>query len=110
MAGILTALVIVVSQLFYFEKPVQSKDEAKADQQTEQSSDASDTNSEAYITLPSSTLPSSSTHVEFQQQSFCLFEIIYPEKDAEQHDFSVSLPLSKFFQTLFHTLISPNAP
>ena len=109
MAGILTALVIVISQLFYFEKPAQTKNEVKTEQTSDASSDASDSH-QAYITLPSSTLPSSSTHIEFQQESFCLLEIIFPEKDVEQHNFSVSLPLSKFFQTLFHTIISPNAP
>ena len=104
--GIITALAIIVSQFFYFEKPEPAKKEVKTEQQQDQSSDQS----EAYITLPSSTLPSSTTHPEFQQQSFCLFEIIYPEKEAEQHDFSVSIPLGTFFQTLFHTIISPNAP
>lgn len=105
--GIITALVIVVSQFFYFEKPEPSKKEVKTEHQQDPSSD---NQSDAYITLPSSTLPSSTTHPEFQQQSFCLFEIIYPEKEAEQHDFSVSIPLGTFFQTLFHTIISPNAP
>ena len=105
--GLITALAIVVSQFFYFEKPEPSKKEVKTEQQQDQSSD---NQSDVYITLPSSTLPSSTTHPEFQQQSFCLFEIIFPEKEVEQHDFSVSIPLGKFFQTLFRTIISPNAP
>ena len=105
--GIITALAIVVSQFFYFEKPEPLKKEVKTEQHQDSSSD---NQSDAYITLPSSTLPSSTTHPEFQQQSFCLFEIIFPEKEVEQHDFSISIPLGKFFQTLFGTIISPNAP
>jgi hypothetical protein len=105
--GIITALAIVVSQFFYFEKPDSLEKKASTGQQQDQSSD---NHTDAYITLPSSTLPSSTTHPEFQQQSFCLFEIIFPEKEVEQHDFSVSIPLGKFFETLFTTIISPNAP
>jgi hypothetical protein len=104
-AGILTALVIVVSQLFYFETAHVAKKEIKTEQQ-QQDDQSGD---EAYITLPSSTLPSS-THVEFGQEIFYLFDILFEEEKIEEHDFNVSLPLSKFFQTLFGTIISPNAP
>jgi hypothetical protein len=103
-AGILTALVIVVSQLFYFETAHVAKKEIKTEQQQDDQS-----GDEAYITLPSSTLPSS-THVEFGQEIFYLFEVLFEEEKVEEHDFNVSLPLSKFFQTLFGTIISPNAP
>lgn len=103
-AGILTALIIVVSQLFYFETAHACKKEIKTEQQQgDQSGD------DAYITLPSSTLPSS-THVQFNQEAFCLFEILFEEENTEERDFNVSLPLSKFFQTLFGAIISPNAP
>lgn len=104
--GVLTALIIVVSQLFYFEQAHTCKKEIKAEQQQ---SDQSQSDDGAYITLPSSTLPSS-THVEFNQEAFCLFEILFEEEKTEEHDFNVSLPLSKFFQTLFGAIISPNAP
>lgn len=104
--GVLTALIIVVSQLFYFETAHTCKKEIKTEQQQDDQSQSGD---EAYITLPSSTLPSS-THVEFNQEAFCLFEILFEEENTEEHDFNVSLPLSKFFQTLFGAIISPNAP
>ncbi len=104
--GVLTALIIVVSQLFYFEQAHTCKKEIKTEQQQ---GDQSQSDDGAYITLPSSTLPSS-THVEFNQEAFCLFEILFEEEKAEEHDFNVSLPLSKFFQTLFGAIISPNAP
>lgn len=106
-AGVLTALAIIVSQFFYFEKVDHSKKEVKTEQQEGQSSDA---DNGTCITLPSSTPPSSSTHVEFLQHSFCLFEIIFPEREVTVPDLAGSLSLGKFFQTLFHTLISPNAP
>lgn len=110
-AGILTALVIVISQLFYFEAHhYTSKKEVKTEQQQgDHQSDQDQSGDGAYITLPSSTLPSS-THVEFNQETFCLFEILFEEEKTEEHDFNVSLPLSKFFQTLFGAIISPNAP
>ena len=104
--GVLTALIIVVSQLFYFEQAHTCKKEIKTEQQQRDQSQSDDG---AYITLPSSTLPSS-THVEFNQEAFCLFEILFEEEKTEEHDFNVSLPLSKFFQTLFGAIISPNAP
>ncbi|MFD1002239.1 hypothetical protein ACFQ21_23140 [Ohtaekwangia kribbensis] len=104
--GVLTALIIVVSQLFYFEQAHTCKKEIKTEQQQ---GDQSQSDDGAYITLPSSTLPSS-THVEFNQEAFCLFEILFEEEKTEEHDFNVSLPLNKFFQTLFGAIISPNAP
>ncbi len=104
-AGVLTAVVIVVSQLFYFEKAHIVKKEIK----TEQSS-SDDAGDEAYITLPSSTLPSSSTHVEFNQEAFFLFEIVFEEKEQTEPYFNIKLPLSTFFRTLFGAIISPNAP
>lgn len=105
--GILTALAIIVSQFFYFEKVDHPKKEVKAAQHDDQSSNAENG---TYITLPSSTPPSSSTHVEFLKDSFCLFEIIFLEKEVAVPDLGGSLSLGKLFQTLFHTLISPNAP
>jgi hypothetical protein len=110
MAGILTAAIILAFPLFYFEKPVQPKNEIKPELHAGPSSSANDANSEAYLKLHPSPLRLSPTPVGFQQQSFSLFEIIFPDKDAELHVFRVSFPLSKFFQTLFSTLISPNAP
>ncbi|HEY3403524.1 MAG TPA: hypothetical protein VGK59_09070 [Ohtaekwangia sp.] len=102
--GMATALVIVISQLFYFSAPQYTKTEVKTEQQQNQSEDAS------VISLPSSTLPSSATHVEFQQESFCLFEILFEEDEATETAFDLKLPVSKLFQTLFQSIISPNAP
>lgn len=103
--GVITALAIVISQFFSFQEADQSrlKKETDTEQQQSQSGD------EAYLTV-STSLPSSSPHVEIQQETFFLFEILL-EDDAEietQVDFS--LPINQFFQTLFGVIISPNAP
>ena len=102
-AGILTALVVVISQLFYFQTAAHAKKEVKTEQQ--QSEDSGD---EAYITLPSSTLPSS-VHIELDQ-CFCLLEIFSEEEEDEDHTINFTPPVSQFFQILLGAIISPNAP
>lgn len=104
--GLLTALAIVVSQLFYFQANThaRAKKETKTEQQEQQNGD------DTYVSLPSSSMPSSS-HVELQQQeTFCLFEIILEDKESTTHDTGIGLPINQFFQTLFGAIISPNAP
>lgn len=104
LAGVLTALVIIVSQLFYFQTAAHHpKKEVKTEQQDSSTPDG------VYITLPSSTLPSSS-HVVFQQQVFCLFTVLVETVETSEPDRRVSLTPSRFFKTLFRTIISPNAP
>jgi len=103
--GLATALVIIVSQLFYFAAPQHTKKDVQTEQQQNQSDDAG-----SFITLPSSTLPSTTTHVEFQQESFCLFEILFEEGEVTETAFDFKLPVGKLFLTLFQTIISPNAP
>ena len=100
----ITALAIVFSQLFYF----QPFDCSKCQVETEQQEDQQD-ESQAYISIPSSSLPSS-THVELNQTMFFLFEIIFEKRESEERKFSVLLPLNRFFKTLFDGVISPNAP
>ena len=105
-AGVLTALVIVIMQVFYFQTaghPI--KKEINTDQQQEEHS-----GDEAYISLPSSTLPSAAVHVELQQESFYLFEILFNDEQVEEKDCSISTLPGKLFQTLFRVIISPNAP
>ena len=103
--GLLTALAIIVSQLFYFQASAHAKvkKETKTEQQEQQNGD------DTYVSLPSTSLPSSS-HVELQQETFCLFEIILEDKESVAHDADFGLPINQFFQTLFGAIISPNAP
>jgi len=101
--GILTAVAIVISQLFYFHAPAEIKKEIKQEQQEKPSGD------EAFLTQPSTTV-TSSAHVEPLQENFCLFEIILENEDNADRSSDFGLPIHSFFQTLFGTLISPNAP
>lgn len=101
--GILTALVIVLSQLFWFQAATLTKKVAK----TEQKSDASE---EAQISLPSSSsLPSTNTVVVEHDFTF-LHEILFEKETSPEVSKSVLQTAGKFFQTLFRAIISPNAP
>jgi len=103
--GVLTALAIVLSQLFFFHVPVEHKVK-KEHQENSTDSSASD---EAYYSLPSTIVPSSA-HVEVHQETFCLFEILFEEDGVETEDSGVTLPVSHYLQTLLGVVISPNAP
>jgi len=105
LTGLVTALAIVISQLFYFAAPQHVKEDVKTEQGSSQSTD-----DDAVISLPSSTLPSSPACIEFQSESFCLFEIRFEEEEIAEIVSDFKLPLGKLFQTLFEAIISPNAP
>ena len=103
--GIITALVIVFSQLFFYQNANYSKKEIKkGEEQKEQNS-----SDETYITPPSVS-QSFSTHVEGDQKSSYLFEILFEEDEVENKPIEIPRSLGKFFHTLFRVIISPNAP
>ncbi len=101
--GVLTAMLVVFSQLFFFEAASYAKKEIKTEKQENQPGD------ELTITLPSFSQPSS-VNVELHQKSFCLFEILFEKSNEERNAHPVPLLVGKFFQTLFRVIISPNAP
>jgi hypothetical protein len=101
--GIVTALVVVFSQLFWF----QAADFGKKLAKTEQQADVPDT--EAHISLPSTSLPAPNTIQTGQEFSF-LHEILFEAESENKPEQSLALVAGKFFTTLFRTLISPNAP
>lgn len=103
--GILTATVIVLSQLFWFQANTITKSSAE----TEQTDAQKETSQEAHISLPSSSLPSSNTVVVEHDFSF-LHEILFEEETSTEASKTVLTTASKFFQTLFRTIIAPNAP
>lgn len=104
--GLLTALVVVISQLFCFQvQETSSKKEVAAAQQD----DSSSSSEEAFFTMPSSTLPSSN-HVEVHQETFLLIEILFEEEQSSTSVESIAKPVSQWLFTLFRTAISPNAP
>jgi hypothetical protein len=105
--GIITALVVVFSQVFYFQPTDYSKKETKSEQQKKQ--EKSSENNHSYISLPSIS-QSSSTHVEVDHESSFLLDILFEGKEKETRSAEVPIAFGRFFHTLFRAIISPNAP
>lgn len=104
--GILTALVIVLSQLFWFQAATFTKKVAETEQKKDAAKEATQ---EAQISLPSSSLPSTNTVVVEHDFSF-IHEILFEKENSTEVSKSVLQTAGKFFQTLFRAIISPNAP
>jgi hypothetical protein len=104
--GVLTAMMVVCSQLFFFQAPRPLKKEIKTEKTDQQSSSERDD----IISLPSFSQPTSAAHVEMNIRSFCLFEILFEENEEEASVHSLPLSFGKLLQTLFRVTISPNAP
>ncbi len=107
--GVITALVVVFSQLFCF----QDISANPASDGTEQSANAekeSGNTAENYITQLSSPSTSSSTIVVEQEFSF-IQDITQQVKEVREELVStLVVHTGKLFQTLFSAIISPNAP
>jgi hypothetical protein len=104
--GIVTALVVVLSQIFWFQASGFSKKIAD----TEQKAGAKKSgNEEAHISLPSSSLPSTGTVVVGHDFSF-IHDILFETKSTCKSCKTVVAATGKFFQTLFSVIIAPNAP
>ena len=104
LAGIATAAVIVFSQLFYFQAANYCQKKAETEHR-EQKTDAT----ESYISIPSSTI-SSTSHIEIHQDLSFVLEILFEREPEEETITNISFPVNRFFQTLFRFIISPNAP
>jgi hypothetical protein len=102
--GILAAVAIIFSQLFYYQSLEHSKKEVKTEQQQNQSAD-----DEAFFSVPSTSMPSS-TEVELHHKSFLLLEIFFENDEVEVDHEQTTFHLNTFLQTLFSAIISPNAP
>jgi hypothetical protein len=102
--GILAAVAIIFSQLFYYQSLEHNKKEVKTEQQQNQTSE-----DETFFSVPSTNLPSS-TQVELHHKSFLLLEIFFEDDEVETDHEPVTLHFSTFLQTLFSAIISPNAP
>ncbi|GCC52024.1 hypothetical protein SanaruYs_22560 [Chryseotalea sanaruensis] len=107
--GVTTAVVVVFSQLFCFQD---FSIDAKSDgtEQSASTENESDKTTENYITQLSSPSTSSSSIVVEQDFSF-IQDIKQQVKEVKQELVStLVVRTSKFFQTLFSAIISPNAP
>ena len=105
LAGLATAGVIVFSQLFYFQAANYCQEKATTKQHEQKQKDAP----ESYISIPSSTI-SSAPHIEINQDLQFVLETLLKSESDEILIPTISLPVSKFFETLFRVIISPNAP
>jgi hypothetical protein len=103
--GVITAVVIVLTQLFYFElsTPI------KLNTETEQESSASGHQGEV-ISMPSSYSLPSSTSVLLEHEFSIIEEILFDGEKAYSLPLALPLASGKLFRALFQFIISPNAP
>ncbi len=108
--GLITAGVILFSQLFYVQNASLSKKEVKTEQTEDQDSqDPAPPEDLVISSAPSISIPVSSTIEVEKEQSF-IFEILFEQEIDFPTRVEVSRTLGKFFQHLFRVIISPNAP
>lgn len=102
--GIATAMVIIFSQLFYFQAATYCQKKADTEQHNQK-----EKGTEAYISIPSSSI-SSVSHIEIHQALSFVIETLF-ENEKKSEVTSVEAPLAgRLFQTLFRFIIAPNAP
>lgn len=107
--GIVTALVIVFSQFFYFQDANSTK-KLTAKHATENHEKQDKAQKKAFISLPSFS-QQTSTHADVNpKSSMYLFDIGFGESNDQERSPEVPIFVGKFFQTLFRVFISPNAP
>jgi hypothetical protein len=104
LAGIATAGVIIFSQLFYFQAANYCQEKVDTEQQAHKKD-----GTESYISIPSSSIASSS-HIEITQDLSFVLEILFEGDSKEEEVTRISVPVNRIFQTLFRFIISPNAP
>ena len=104
LAGIATAGVIIFSQLFYFQAANYCQEKVDTEQQAHKKD-----GTESYISIPSSSI-SSSSHIEITQDLSFVLEILFEGESKEEEVTRISVPVNRIFQTLFRFIISPNAP
>jgi hypothetical protein len=104
LAGIAVAFVLVFSQLFYFQGADFCQKKAETQQQDKRSG-----SSESYISLPSTSIISSST-IEINQELSFILEILLDDQTSPALTEESHQLVDKFFQALFRVIISPNAP
>lgn len=117
--GAITAFVIVFSQVFLYQGASFRKEEVKTEKQDKDNTDKQGKQGkqdkqtdpqEAFFSIPSNSVLSS-FHFEFTAK-IILLQALFFEAPASQKNFADEIPISlgKYFHTLFHIIISPNAP
>jgi hypothetical protein len=107
LTGAFLALVIVLVQLFHFQAGNKADSGKRA--KTEQKESQNKNNEASYNVLTSFSLPSPA-YLELDTDLFCLFEIGFEQAGSQPQHTDVPHYCSKFLQTLFRVIISPNAP
>lgn len=102
--GALTAAVVIFTQFFLYEGPATVRQEIKTEKTTEKSS-----GDQVLIAVPSDTVLSS-FHSGIHHEPVFLFEILFDRQDDIDWTPEIPVSLGKYFLTLFHIIISPNAP
>lgn len=105
-AGIITAAIITLTQLFYFE--VKTSTEQKPE--TEQQSSTTPVGQEQHLSLPAPHSLPVSAHVVLSHEFSFIEEIIFGESNPEFRPVEMQRATGKLFKALFQFIISPNAP
>lgn len=107
LCGILTAGIIVLSQLYCFHEACQQHDAAAKTAQQQENKKAE--TPQAYFTMPSGTAPAPASF-EVSQETVFICDIPLHEEEDNSRPSLIFIFLDKFFQTLLRVIISPNAP
>lgn len=94
------AVAVGVGQFFFFDLSEGTVSNAE----TEQSEEA------AFVSMPSVSLPSSSSVVETNQEFSFILEILFEDSHQEAETAPFNRVFDKLLQALFRFVISPNAP
>ncbi len=103
--GVLTAFVIVFSQVFYVANTEQfTQDHSDTEQQSPESEE------KGQVTLSTYSLPSSSTSLVLNHDFSFIQEILFYAQKPEGTPTIIQRSVGKLFKALFQFIISPNAP
>jgi hypothetical protein len=105
--GIFTALVLVFSQLFYFQAAKQAATYCQNQADTEQPGDNG--SQASFLSIPSSSI-AVTPHIEINQELSFVLEILFNKENPDALVDEAPAIVSKFFQALFRVIIAPNAP
>lgn len=103
--GSLTAVMVIVTQLFLFEGRQETQDSGVKTEKT--SGDHS--GDKVFLSAPQPSVLSS-FNASLNHEAVFLFEILQDCREHKGWAPEVPVSLGKYFLTLFRTIISPNAP
>ena len=109
-SGLLTASIILCSQLFYIPSTTHiTKKEVKTEQSDQDSQSKEAPNDMVVSSISQISVPSPST-IEVEKEQTIIFEILFEQTKSFPGQPEVNRSVGKFFLHLFRVIISPNAP